>query len=140
MAAEALARWRHPTLGPIGPDVIIPIAESSGCIHKLGMNVMRRVCADLAAMRAEALPIQRVAVKVAGRFLPVRLIHTPMNSRLRTSLFSAGTMPSTLPSRTALRPTMYICSALRMISALLTSSSAAAAVISLLRTSGTSML
>ena len=40
--AEALLRWRHPVLGPIGPSVFIPIAESSGQIDEIGDWVFRQ--------------------------------------------------------------------------------------------------
>ena len=33
---EALARWRHPTRGPISPTVFIPLAEETGMISQLG--------------------------------------------------------------------------------------------------------
>jgi diguanylate cyclase (GGDEF)-like protein len=48
---EALLRWRHPVLGPIQPDLFIPLAEKSGLIVPLGRWVLETACAD--AMRWE---------------------------------------------------------------------------------------
>lgn len=45
---EALARWTRPGHGPVPPDVFIPIAEKSGLIGPLGLDVLRR------ALRAAA--------------------------------------------------------------------------------------
>ena len=38
---EALARWPHPTLGLLGPDVFIPLAEETGQIRELGGQMLR---------------------------------------------------------------------------------------------------
>lgn len=40
--AEALVRWNHRTLGPVGPAEFIPIAESNGTIHRIGDWVFRQ--------------------------------------------------------------------------------------------------
>ena len=44
---EALARWRHPSLGHISPDTFIPIAEETGLIIELTDLVLSRACRQL---------------------------------------------------------------------------------------------
>ncbi|MBL1176625.1 EAL domain-containing protein [Pantanalinema sp. GBBB05] len=44
---EALARWYHPHKGSISPTVFIPLAEKLGCIHHLGMSVLKQACQQL---------------------------------------------------------------------------------------------
>ena len=51
---EALARWAHPTLGPIPPLSFIPVAEESGLIVPLGAYVMERACADAVTWQRKA--------------------------------------------------------------------------------------
>jgi diguanylate cyclase (GGDEF)-like protein len=54
VAVEALARWRHPTQGPIPPLTFIPLAEEIGVIGELGRWVLAEACRQLAAWRALA--------------------------------------------------------------------------------------
>ncbi len=44
---EALARWQHPQKGLIPPTVFIPVAEKVGCIHQLGLEILRQACRQL---------------------------------------------------------------------------------------------
>lgn len=44
VAAEALCRWTHPTLGVVAPAEFIPIAEEEGLIHLLGQVVLDQSC------------------------------------------------------------------------------------------------
>lgn len=45
--AEALVRWTSPTLGAVGPDRFIPVAERAGLIVDLGRKIVGLVCEDL---------------------------------------------------------------------------------------------
>ncbi len=50
--AEALLRWRHPVLGPVGPAVFIPIAESSGQIDEIGDWAFRQAAGQVLRWRS----------------------------------------------------------------------------------------
>jgi predicted signal transduction protein with EAL and GGDEF domain len=63
-AFEALLRWSHPTRGPIGPGVFIPIAEQSGQIAAIGRWVLMEACRTAAGWRGAA-PAVTVNVSVA---------------------------------------------------------------------------
>ncbi|HFC03672.1 MAG TPA: EAL domain-containing protein [Nitratifractor salsuginis] len=47
VGAEALVRWRHPTLGLLPPAEFIPLAVESGEIRKIGRWVREEVCRTL---------------------------------------------------------------------------------------------
>ncbi|MBU6260144.1 MAG: EAL domain-containing protein [Burkholderiales bacterium] len=49
--AEALARWNHPTRGPVSPVEFIPLAEENGLIAELGEQVLQAACSDAVAWR-----------------------------------------------------------------------------------------
>ncbi len=47
IGAEALLRWKHPTLGFISPAEFIPIAEETGFIHDLGDWIIHQSLSQL---------------------------------------------------------------------------------------------
>ena len=65
---EALARWEHPELGPIGPSEFIPLAERTGMIGRLGDWVIQEACRQLGVWQRDVSlgrPV-RLAVNLSG--------------------------------------------------------------------------
>ncbi|WLW62400.1 EAL domain-containing protein [Achromobacter aegrifaciens] len=63
---EALARWRHPTLGDISPARFVPLAEECGLIGDLGDWAVHEACSQLAVWRAKGLRVPSVSVNLSA--------------------------------------------------------------------------
>ena len=63
---EALARWRHPTLGDISPARFVPLAEECGLIGDLGDWAVREACSQLAIWRNNGLRVPSVSVNLSA--------------------------------------------------------------------------
>lgn len=50
---EALARWNHPQLGMISPEIFIPLAEENGLIVLLGQRVLEKAARELSRLHAK---------------------------------------------------------------------------------------
>lgn len=61
--AEALARWNHPTRGPISPATFIPLAEESSLIRELDKKMLSLACLEAGIL---GLP---VSVNISARTL-----------------------------------------------------------------------
>jgi diguanylate cyclase (GGDEF)-like protein len=89
---EALVRWNHPTRGRVPPLDFIAIAEDTGLVVPLGLEVLRTVADDLVAWR-QANPAMRdirVAVNVSAR-----QVHAGgLTASFATILAAAGLSPS----------------------------------------------
>ncbi|MBU6954710.1 EAL domain-containing protein [Hahella sp. HN01] len=66
---EALARWRHPQRGLIGPSDFVPMAEESGLITELGEQMLGAACAQAAAWSREGLDNIQVSVNLSAHQL-----------------------------------------------------------------------
>jgi predicted signal transduction protein with EAL and GGDEF domain/DNA-binding response OmpR family regulator len=77
LGAEALLRWKHPTLGDVSPAKFIPVAEESGLILPIGEWVLRAACTQAKSWLGTDVGPLRVAVNVSARqFMDGRLTHT----------------------------------------------------------------
>ena len=65
---EALARWRHPDLGFVPPDVFIGVAEREGLIQGLTTSVMSRAFGQAARWNSHGLRLS-MAVNLSPRLL-----------------------------------------------------------------------
>jgi diguanylate cyclase (GGDEF)-like protein/PAS domain S-box-containing protein len=92
VGAEALLRWTDPEMGPIGPDVFIPVAEDSGLMGEIDAWVLDRACADLAAWRAQGLVPVPVSINVSRQHLtgdlPALVSHVLAGHDLPASLLT----------------------------------------------------
>ncbi|MEP4036364.1 EAL domain-containing protein [Pseudophaeobacter sp.] len=90
---EALARWNDETLGYVGPDVFIPIAEQTGLIVELGEQLLRRACEDAthwAKQMPEAPPV------VSVNFSPIQFARTDVTGLVSRVLHETGLPPELL--------------------------------------------
>ncbi len=94
MGFEALSRWTHPELGPIGPDMFIPIAEETGLIVALTNFVLRRACQDLRQWQQSdsAFAGLTMSVNISGKDIG----HTGLVARVTHALVAARLEPQHL--------------------------------------------
>jgi diguanylate cyclase (GGDEF)-like protein len=64
VGVEALARWRHPVLGLLQPDVFVPLAENTGLVRSLTRRVTDLALAQCKAWHRAGFDL-RVSVNVA---------------------------------------------------------------------------
>ena len=89
---EALARWHHPTRGPLSPDVFIPLAEELGLIDDLDDLVLRTVTAQGRRWQRKGLSPVRLAVNVSAK----ELNDGSLFERVSRALSRSGLEPSWL--------------------------------------------
>ena len=89
VGVEALARWTHPEVGPVGPDEFIPLAERSGLITRIGEWVIRESCRQLCAWRERGLPMVRIAINLS----PLQLSQPDLPDIASRIIAEAGLSP-----------------------------------------------
>jgi len=66
VGVEALIRWNHPDLGVLPPKQFLYIAEKTGFINDIGQFVLETACQQIVQWKEQGLPIDTVAVNIAG--------------------------------------------------------------------------
>ena len=89
---EALVRWQHRTLGPVGPYKFIPLAEETGFIVPLGRWVLEQACRQAADWPPAGDRPLRVSVNLSAR----QLQHPQLVADVRTALSFSGLTPERL--------------------------------------------
>jgi diguanylate cyclase (GGDEF)-like protein len=85
---EALLRWQHPVHGLLSPDRFVPLAESGGLIHEIGLWVLRE-----AARIAAGLPR---TLSIAVNVSPVQLRQSGIARKIAEVLAETGLPPERL--------------------------------------------
>lgn len=86
---EALARWPHPRLGEISPEIFIPMAEASGLVAELTDLVLAHTLTQMARWRDAGHHFQ-VAVNLSAR----QLGDLDLPDRLARNVRESGGDPS----------------------------------------------
>jgi diguanylate cyclase (GGDEF)-like protein/PAS domain S-box-containing protein len=87
VGVEALARWEHPSRGPVPPSEFIPVAESNGLISQLGDAVLDQALAT----RAEWLAARpEIAINVGGNLSARQLRDPQLADRIEVMLRRHG--------------------------------------------------
>ena len=68
IGAETLARWQHPELGHISPEVFIPLAEEAGMINQLTESALMTSLRNLELWRKQN-PTMSVAINISPKNL-----------------------------------------------------------------------
>ena len=89
---EALARWNHPTRGPLPPDEFIGLAEQTGLIDQLGPVLLRNACARAVTWQTEVAQAPRLHVNICAR----QLTDDQFPTIVRNSLTETGLAPHRL--------------------------------------------
>jgi len=90
--AEALVRWRHPTMGLLEPAEFIPLAEATGAIGPLGEWILEEACRVAARWPATSALPRYVSVNLSV----VQLADPAFANAVQRILRSSGIGPQRL--------------------------------------------
>lgn len=85
---EALARWRHPEKGLVGPDTFLKIAEGLNVVQQIDAAMLDQALFQLARWNANDLAIPRVSVNISAQ----RLFDDTLEKHLRDLAIKPGSL------------------------------------------------
>lgn len=88
---EALVRWNHPSLGRVGPDRFIALAEEIREIDRIGAWVLQTACAQTLAWREQGLDLV-----VSVNLSPVQFQRGRLDLLVQEALQTSGLPPHAL--------------------------------------------
>jgi diguanylate cyclase (GGDEF)-like protein len=93
VGVEALARWTHPTRGPVDPAEFVGLAEENGTILNLGRSILRMAASQVAEWQAvPGLDDLGLSVNLS----PLQIQHPDFIEEMTTTLADTGLRPDTL--------------------------------------------
>lgn len=90
-AVEALSRWTHPKLGPVGPDEFLDLAHECGLGTDLDASILKIACREVAPW-LENGTIAYLSVNVT----PMDIVSSDFAERFLASLTQTGTNPKNI--------------------------------------------
>ncbi|MCA2017497.1 EAL domain-containing protein [Vibrio tritonius] len=90
--AEALIRWKHPTLGMISPAKFIPVAEETGLIIPISDWVLHTACAAVGRWRDLGMENALVAVNLSA----VHFARGDVSESIHRAINDTGIVPRML--------------------------------------------
>ena len=91
VGAEALVRWRHPTIGLVPPSNFIPLAEDGDLIHEIGGFMLEEGAKCAADWASRGIPLS-VSVNVSPLQLRDDVVVEQLSSLLSEHSLAGGSM------------------------------------------------
>lgn len=84
IGVEALARWTHPTMGPIAPSRFVPLVDGTELVHPFAQYMLRAACDQVIAWEQRGYRVP-ISVNISANNLLdrgfVEKVHTILDSR-----------------------------------------------------------
>lgn len=102
IGAEALLRWRHPTLGQVPPSRFIPLVEAIGLSDSYGLWVLNAACKEARRWQDEGLGGLKIAVNLSARQLLDPQLREKVERTLQRHALSAASLELELTETAAM--------------------------------------